>query len=76
MIPARFAPIAISLLLSGCMSFLVSGVATYRAVGLPEGFFGLWMSAWMPAWAVAFPTMFLLRPVVTRLVMSVVRETS
>lgn len=72
MIPARFAPIAISLLLSGCMSFLVSGVATYRAVGLPEGFFGLWMSAW----AVAFPTMFLLRPVVTRLVMSVVRETS
>ncbi len=68
MLPARFAPIAIALILSGIMSFLVSGIATVRAIGTPPEFVGSWISAWLFAWAVAFPTLMVFRPLVTRLV--------
>ncbi|MDJ1006687.1 MAG: DUF2798 domain-containing protein [Paracoccaceae bacterium] len=76
MIPARLAPFAIAFLLSGGMSFLVSGMATFLAIGLPSGFLGDWISAWLPAWAVAFPTLLVLRPIVTNFVMSLVRKGS
>lgn len=74
MIPRKLAPIAIALILSGVMSFLVSGIATLRAVGAIEGFLGLWMGAWSIAWAVAFPTLAIFRPLVTKMVMALVRE--
>lgn len=76
MIPARFAPYVIALFVSAGMSFLVSGLATYRAIGLAEGFLGIWMSSWIFAWCVAFPTLVLLRPIVTRVVMNFVRQGS
>ena len=34
-----------SLILSGLMSLLVSGIATFRAVGFADGLPGLWASA-------------------------------
>ena len=76
MIPARLAPALIALLVSAGMSFLVSGVATYRALGLIEGFFGTWMTSWLYAWAIAFPTMLGLRPIVTKFIMGLVRDGS
>lgn len=76
MIPARLAPIVIAAFISAGMSFLVSGLATYRALGLVEGFFATWMSSWGFAWLVAFPTLVALRPVVTKFVMSMVRQGS
>lgn len=69
MIPARLAPAVIAFFVSGGMSFLVSGVATWRALGSVPGFFGAWMGSWLVAWAVAFPTLVLLRPIVARQVM-------
>ncbi|UYN96813.1 MAG: DUF2798 domain-containing protein [Enhydrobacter sp.] len=51
------------------MTFLVSGVATYRAVGLEAGMVETWMSSWMISWVIAFPTMFFLMPVVRRLLL-------
>lgn len=72
--PPRLAPPLIAILVSGCMSFLVSGVATYRAIGLAQGFFGIWMGSWAVAWAIAFPTLFLTRPIITRWVMKLVRD--
>jgi hypothetical protein len=44
------------------MTFLVSGVATWRAIGLAPGMFWTWMSSWMIAWAIAFPTMLVMMP--------------
>lgn len=76
MIPARLAPLLIALIVSGGMSFLVSGLATWRALGPAEGFVGIWMTSWVFAWCVAFPALVVLRPIVTRAVMRFVREGS
>ena len=43
--PARFAPILFGFILSGLMSLLVSGIATFRNAGLVDGFFGIWVNA-------------------------------
>ena len=74
MIPRRYAPYVVALLVSGAMSFLVSGIATARAVGVGGGFFGLWMGAWSVAWAVAFPALVVFRPLVEKLVKGFVRD--
>jgi len=76
MIPPRLAPVLIALVVSGGMSFLVSGLATWRALGVVERFFGLWMGSWAYAWLVAFPALVILRPMVTRAVMAMVRKGS
>lgn len=68
MIPARFAPVLFGFLLSGMMSFLVSGISTLRAIGLADGFFGIWISAWLPSWLVAFPAVLIVAPVARRVV--------
>lgn len=67
-IPARYAPILFGLILSGLMSCVVSGIATFRAVGLPPGFLVLWMTAWAQSWAVAFPTVLVVAPLTRRIV--------
>jgi len=71
----RYAPILFGFLLSGMMSFVVSGIATLRAIGAIEGFVGVWISAWIPSWTAAFPTALTAAPVVRRLVGKVTRET-
>ncbi len=68
MIPQRFAPYLFGLILSGLMSFIVSGIATLRAVGLVPDLFGVWISAWLPSWAIAFPTVLFVAPLTRRLV--------
>jgi len=73
MIPARFAPVLFGLILSGLMSLLVSGVATFRALGLPPGFVAAWVGAWLPSWAVAFPTVLVVAPVTRRIVAALVK---
>jgi hypothetical protein len=44
------------------MTFLVSGVATWRALGPVPGMPGIWMTSWM----IAFPTMVVMMPRVRR----------
>ena len=58
------------------MTFLVSGVATYRALGWGPGVFETWMESWMISWAVAFPTMLIMMPVVRRAFAKIIDETS
>lgn len=62
MLPKKFAPALFGLILSGLMSLLVSGISTYRVVGLGEGYTSLWTSAWLTAWLVAFPVVLLVAP--------------
>lgn len=66
--PARFAPVLFGFILSALMSFLVSGIATFRNAGLVEGFLGLWVSAWLPSWLIAFPVVLVVAPIARRLV--------
>lgn len=73
MIPARFAPIVFGLVLSGLMSLIVSGIATFKSTGAVEGFFSLWIQAWLVSWGVAFPTVLVVAPVTRRLVAKLTR---
>ncbi|MGB3556071.1 MAG: DUF2798 domain-containing protein [Jannaschia sp.] len=68
MIPARYANLLFSLFLSGMMSLLVSGIATFRAVGLIDGVVGLWTGNWLSSWVVAFPAVLIVAPMARRLV--------
>ncbi|UOM36801.1 DUF2798 domain-containing protein [Acuticoccus sp. I52.16.1] len=70
----RFAPYLFSLFLSGFMSFIVSGIATVRAAGLVPHLPWVWLEAWLTSWAVACPVVFVVAPMVRRLVASMVRQ--
>lgn len=72
MIPARFAPLIFSFILSGVMSSLVSGVAILRSVGFHDGLIGLWLGAWIPSWLIAFPIVLVVAPVARRIANRVV----
>ncbi len=66
--PARYAPILFGLILSALMSFLVSGIATFRNAGLVDNFFIVWINAWLPSWLIAFPVVLVVAPIARRLV--------
>lgn len=72
-LPKRLEPYAFGLLLSGMMSFLVSGVSTALAAGIDAGFPLLWLSAWLPSWAIAFPSVLVVAPFVRRILARIVR---
>jgi hypothetical protein len=72
MIPARLAPVAFGLVLSGLMSFLVLGIATFRHAGLADGFASLRLSAWLASWPVAFPVVLVVAPLARRIVQRLV----
>lgn len=71
-LPPPFQPYVFGLLLSGIMSLMVSGIATWNAVGLVDGFAAKWLGAWAFAWAVAFPTLIIVRPFAQRITSLVV----
>ena len=73
MIPARFAPLVFSFLLSILMSCLVSGVAVLNTAGLGDGFSKLWMTAWFKSWIVAFPAISILAPLTRRFVAKITK---
>jgi len=68
MFPKKFAPTLFGLILSGLMSFLVSGISTYRVAGIGDNYFALWTSAWLTAWVVAFPVVLVVAPLARRTV--------
>lgn len=68
MLPRQSAPALFGLILSGLMSLLVSGISTYRAVGLVDSYAGLWVGAWLTAWLVAFPVVLVVAPLARRIV--------
>lgn len=68
MIPARYANVLFSLILSGLMSLMVSGLSTVKALGPIDGIVVIWLRNWLSCWGVAFVTALLLAPHVRRLV--------
>ena len=71
MIPAKLAPVLFGLILSGLMSLIVAGIATWRAIGLIDGFVAIWITAWLNAWMVAFPSVLVIAPLTRRFVAKV-----
>lgn len=67
-LPHRAAPYLVGALTSGFMSLLVSGVATWRALGFIPDFATAWLRAWLSAWPIAFAAMLLIAPLVRRIV--------
>ena len=74
MFPKKFAPALFGLILSGLMSLLVSGISTYRAAGLGDHYFALWIGAWLTAWPVAFPVVLVVAPLAGRTVSMLVEN--
>lgn len=73
MITPRFAPVIFGFVLSSLMSFVVSGIATFRTAGLIDGFAALWVGAWLPSWLIAFPVVLVVAPMARRLVAGLVK---
>lgn len=67
-IPSKYAPLLFALILSGLMSFLVSGISTFRVAGSLPDFASLWLGAWLTAWLFAFPAVLVIAPVTRRVV--------
>ena len=64
---ARFEPLLFGFVLSGCMSLVVSAIATWRALGSAADT-RAWIAAWLPAWAIAYPVVLLVAPIARRAV--------
>ena len=71
-LPKRFEALAFGLLLSGMMSFIVSGLSTALSLGLSADFPLFWLRAWLPSWAIAFPAVLVVAPFVRRILARVV----
>jgi hypothetical protein len=56
------------------MTFLVSGFATWRALGWAPGMVQTWMVSWAISWAIAAPTMFFMMPIVRRWLLRIIEE--
>lgn len=67
-IPARFAPILFSALLSGIMVCIVSAFVLAISQGIDSGFVVQWIKSCITTWPIAFPTVAIVAPVVRRLV--------
>jgi hypothetical protein len=73
MIPRKFGPFLVGAVLSGLMSWMVSGVATLKAAGQAPDFLTLWMASWLTSWLIAFPAVLLAAPLSRRLVQLVLK---
>lgn len=67
-IPARFAPLLFSALLSAIMVCIVSAFVLTMAQGFHAGLAGQWLKSCMTTWPVAFPTVAVVAPWVRRIV--------
>jgi hypothetical protein len=73
-LPASYLRFALPLGTSFFMTFLVSGFATWRALGWIPGVIATWMVSWMISWAIAFPTMLVMMPIVRGWLLNVIEE--
>ena len=66
--PPASAPYLFGLLLSAFMSLLVSGIATFKALGFSSEFLSHWAGSWLTSWVIAFPIVLVVAPIVRRMV--------
>lgn len=73
MFEQRATPYLFGFILSGLMTIFVSGIATRRAIGIGDGFFGVWIGSWLTSWALAFPLVLVMAPLTRKIVAKLVR---
>jgi hypothetical protein len=73
-LPARTMHFALPLALTFVMTFLVSGVATVRAIGFADDMWSRWIESWLATWVMAFPIMLFLMPVMRRLLLRIIDQ--
>jgi hypothetical protein len=73
-LPASSLRFALPLGTTFFMTFLVTGVATYRALGWDKAMLEMWFTSWMIAWVIAAPTMFFVMPLVRRALGRIIEE--
>ncbi|MEH6565271.1 MAG: DUF2798 domain-containing protein [Halopseudomonas sp.] len=61
-IPARFAPLLFSALLSVIMVAIVSAFVLVSSQGLHSGFLAQWLKSCLTTWPIAFPTVAIVAP--------------
>ncbi|GGY54526.1 hypothetical protein GCM10011297_29120 [Bacterioplanes sanyensis] len=66
--PARFAPILFSALLSAIMVSIVSAFVLILSQGFQPNFAAQWLKSCITTWPIAFPTVAVVAPWVRRLV--------
>lgn len=67
-IPARYAPILFSALLSAIMVCIVSAFVLAISRGVSAGFPAQWLRSCITTWPVAFPTVAIVAPWVRRII--------
>ena len=67
-IPARFAPVLFSALLSAIMVCIVSGFVLATTHGFQPGLATMWLKSCATTWPVAFPTVAIVAPMVRNIV--------
>lgn len=67
-IPAQFAPILFSALLSAIMVCIVSAFVLIISQGFHAGFVEQWIKSCITTWPIAFPTVALVAPLVRKVV--------
>lgn len=67
-LPPRFNATVMPLVLTMFMTFIVSAIATWRAIGLSGDAVGTWLASWLVSWAIAFPVMLLVMPLTRKVV--------
>jgi hypothetical protein len=67
-LPARYAPLLFSALLSAIMVCIVSAFVLLSSQGLQPAFATHWLKSCMTTWPVAFPTVAIVAPLVRRFV--------
>lgn len=71
-LPARYGAVVMPFILSVLMTFVVSGIATLKALGASPQMLSVWPISWGLSWLVAFPTLLVILPLVRKLVALVV----
>ncbi len=72
-LPARFAPLLFSALLSAIMVCIVSAFVLVVSQGMHAGFGSHWLRSCLTTWPVAFPTVAIVAPLVRRIVAHITR---
>lgn len=71
-IPARYTWLVMPAIMALMMTFVVSGISTFRALGLVPDFLSKWMGAWGISYLIAYPTLLIVLPMVRHAVAAIV----
>lgn len=70
----KHTPLLTALLMSCFMAFLMSGIVTLINQGYSEVFFSQWMHAYIRVWPIAFCLLYVLRPLVMKIVARLIEQ--